>query len=83
MVGSFSGTLKLELLYALPLQTRAEARVAVAEYIEDFYNGRRRHSSLDCMSQLKNGGGRSVALPPTPPSFLHEEEIRKDWVSRS
>ena len=72
---SFFGTLKVELLYALPLQTRAESRAAVAEYIEDFYNVRRRHSSLDYISpiefELKNGGGRSGALPPNPP-FISE-----------
>jgi transposase InsO family protein len=43
---SFFGTLKLELLYVLPLKTRAETRAAVAESIEDFYNVRRRHSPL-------------------------------------
>ena len=67
---SFFGTLKLELLYELPLQTRAVTRAAVAEYIEDFYNVRRRHSSLDYMSpiefELKKGAllGGSAPEPP-------------------
>jgi len=56
---SFFGTLKTELLYELPLQTRGTTRNAVADYIENFYNVRRRHSSLDYLSpvefELKNG----------------------------
>jgi transposase InsO family protein len=68
---SFFGTLKLELLYELPLQTRAVTRAAVAEYIEDFYNVRRRHSSLNYMSpiefELKKGAllGGSAPEPPS------------------
>ena len=60
VVESFFGTLKQERLYELPLQTRLGTREAVAEYIEDFYNVRRRHSSLDYLSpiefELKHGG---------------------------
>ena len=50
---SFFGTLKLELLYELPLQTSSATRSAVADYIETFYNVRRRHSSLDYQSPLE------------------------------
>jgi len=56
---SFFATLKVELLYELPLQTRSATRSAVADYIETFYNVRRRHSSLGYQSpvefELKNG----------------------------
>ncbi len=66
---SFFGTLKMELLYELPLQTRSATRSAVADYIETFYNVRRRHSSLDYQSpvefELKNGEhGGSAPGPP-------------------
>ena len=66
---SFFGTLKTELLYEFPLQTRDVTRVAVAEYIDSFYNVSRRHSSLDYMSplefELKNGAlGGSAPEPP-------------------
>jgi transposase InsO family protein len=66
---SFFGTLKMELLYELPLQTRSATRSAVADYIETFYNVRRRHSSLDYQSpaefELKNGAhGGSAPVPP-------------------
>jgi len=66
---SFFGTLKMELIYELPLQTRSATRSAVADYIETFYNVRRRHSSLDYQSpvefELKNGAhGGSAPVPP-------------------
>jgi transposase InsO family protein len=71
---SFFATLKMELLYELPLQTRSETRSAVADYIETFYNVRRRHSSLDYQSpvefELKHGkDGGSAPVPP----FMIEE----------
>ena len=74
VVESFFGTLKTELLYALPLQTRSETRSAVADYIDGFYNVRRRHSSLGYRSplefELKNGAPGGFA--PGPP-VMNEE----------
>jgi putative transposase len=68
---SFFGTLKMELLYELPLQTRSATHSAVADYIEAFYNVRRRHSSLDYRSpvefELKNGEQGGGGGPPPPP----------------
>ena len=43
---TFFATLKNEMYHQQVFQTRARARFAVAEYIEVFYNRRRRHSSL-------------------------------------
>jgi putative transposase len=43
---SFWGTLKQELVYHRRFATRAEAKAAIQEYIEVFYNRMRRHSSL-------------------------------------
>jgi len=66
---SFFGTLKMELLYELPVQTCNATRIAVVDYIETFYNVRRRHSSLDYQSpvefELKNGAPGGYA--PGPP----------------
>jgi len=45
---SFFGTLKTELGYRFP--TRKEASLRIFEYIEVFYNRRRRHSHLDYVS---------------------------------
>ena len=44
---SFFATLECELLDRVRLRTREEAQQAVFEFIEGFYNSRRRHSSLD------------------------------------
>jgi putative transposase len=47
---SFFKTLKVELVYQRRFRTRLEARAAIVEYIELFYNSRRRHSSLGYLS---------------------------------
>ncbi len=47
VVESFFATLKRELVYTRSWTTRQEAVAAIHEYIEVFYNRRRRHSSLD------------------------------------
>lgn len=51
---SFWGTLKRELVYVrpAPYQTHAEARAEIFEYIECWYNRRRRHSSLGYKSPV-------------------------------
>jgi transposase InsO family protein len=50
---SFFGTLKNELIYRRPWSTREEARDAIGEYIEIFYNRIRRHSTIGGMSPTK------------------------------
>jgi len=50
VVESFFGTLKTELLRGVAFPGRSEARAQVFEYIEVFYNRRRRHSFLDYRS---------------------------------
>ena len=49
---SFFSTLKIELVYPADWATRAAARAAVFEYLEVFYNGQRRHSSLGYLSPV-------------------------------
>ena len=49
---SFWSTLKRELVYRCRFQTRAQARLAIFEYIESFYNRVRLHSSLGYKSPL-------------------------------
>ena len=43
-------SLKKELVHGADFATRAEARAAIFEYIEAFYNRQRRHSSLGYVS---------------------------------
>ena len=45
-IESFFGTLKRELVHGARYRTRQEARLSIFEYIEAFYNRRRRHSAL-------------------------------------
>ena len=50
---SFFGTLKNELIYRRPWLTRMQARDAISEYIEIFYNRLRRHSTIGGVSPAK------------------------------
>lgn len=47
---SFWGRLKVELIYRQHYRTRAEAKAAVFEFVEVFYNRTRRHSALGFLS---------------------------------
>jgi Integrase core domain len=47
---AFHASIKKERIYRQSWPTRAEARVAIFEYIEGFYNPRRRHSTLGYLS---------------------------------
>ena len=47
---SFHASLKKELIHRRPWPTRAEARSAIFEYIEGWFNPRRRHSTLGYLS---------------------------------
>ena len=53
MAESFFATLECELLDRTTLSTHAEARAALFEFIEGWYNTRRRHSALGYRSPLE------------------------------
>jgi len=50
---SFHASLKKDLIHRRSWPTKAEARTAVFEYVEAFYNRRRRHSTLGMLSPLE------------------------------
>ena len=50
---SFFATLKTECIYGRRFATRAEAREAIFHFIEVFYNGKRRHSTLGYVSPME------------------------------
>jgi len=52
MCESFFATLECELLARCRFKTQAEARSTVFEFIEGFYNPRRRHSSIGYLSPI-------------------------------
>jgi putative transposase len=62
MAESFVSTLKRELIHRHSWPSRQSARTAIFEYIEGFYNTRRRHSALGHLSpseyeEARMGGG--------------------------
>ncbi|MGS0639387.1 integrase core domain-containing protein, partial [Citrobacter sp. VF227] len=64
MVETFFKTLKSELVWRTAFQTRAEATIALARYIDGFYNPCRRHSALGFTSptQFERGINHQAAL---------------------
>ena len=50
MVETVFKTIKSELIWRTAFASRAEAANAIGQYIEGFYNSRRRHSSLGYVS---------------------------------
>jgi putative transposase len=69
---SFFATLECELLARVTLRTPAEARTAVFDFIEGWYNPARRHSALDYMSPIdferQATGPRAGDRPATEPA---------------
>lgn len=53
VVESFFSTLKQELVYTTDFTTHEQARLALFEYIEVFYNWQRRHSTLGYVSPVQ------------------------------
>jgi putative transposase len=58
---SFFSSLKNEMVNHCSFKTREEARTAVFEYIEVFYNRQRRHQSLDYLSPVDYERAMAVA----------------------
>ena len=62
---SFFGSLKTELVHRASFPTREAARRAVFEYIEAFYNRRRRHSALGFSTPARAYAQMARAARPT------------------
>jgi hypothetical protein len=83
---SFFATLKKELVHGRCWPSKAELRTEVFEYIEVFFNRRRRHSTLGMLSPadyehraLAPAGTVSPlrgSHPPTRSSSLHQPRVR-------
>ena len=52
VVEAFFKTIKAELIWHKSWQTRGQAELAIFEYINGFYNPRRKHSALGWKSPL-------------------------------
>lgn len=66
MAESFFATLKTEFYYRRVWTTRAKAKLAVGEWIEDRYNRRRRHSSIGQISPVAFEMQYSNQTPAVP-----------------
>ena len=53
MCESFFATLECELLDRVRFRSQSEARIAIFDFIEGFYNPRRRHSALGYLSPIE------------------------------
>ena len=53
MAESFFATLECELLDRVRFRSQSEARIAIFDFIEGFYNPRRRHSALGYLSPME------------------------------
>jgi putative transposase len=62
MCESFFASLECELIDRRRFRTQAEARMAVFNYVEGFYNPRRRHSALDYLSPINYERRAQLAL---------------------
>ena len=65
MCESFFATLECELIDRRRFRSHAEARIAVFEFIEGWYNPRRRHSAIGYLSPINYERSR---LPPAHPN---------------
>ena len=81
MCESFFATLECELLDQKPLRSQAEARMAVFDFTEGWYNPHRRHSALgyqspnafECERESEGLGGSA----PEPP-LMNEQRERQE-----
>ena len=75
---SFHATLKKQLIHRRSWPTKAEARTAVFDYIEVFYNRRRRPSLLGMLSPLEfeNGTLRSSSASLAASRLASTNKIR-------
>src|SRR5262249_46866447 len=81
--------LECELLDRRKFKTQAEARLAVFEFLEGWYNSRRRHSALGYLNpaefERQAEAPRLRKTPPLPPDPHHpgRREIRTTGEAKS
>jgi putative transposase len=84
MAESFFATLECELLDRHRFKTHAEAKMAIFEFIEGFYNLRRRHSALGYLSpadfERRHSGGSLRPRAPEPAAVLAPVKARPQSV---
>jgi putative transposase len=71
MAESFFSTLRCELAHRSYFHTTAAAQKAVFEYIEGWYNTRRRHSSLGYQAPITYKKAHRAAARKPKPLIIH------------
>ena len=79
MAESFFATLECELIDRRSFRTQAEARMAIFEFLEGWYNTRRRHSALGYLSP--NDFERAALTPSASP--LAGETLSSSSIPRA
>ena len=83
MCESLIGTMKIEKLNRQPWRSVEDVRAAVFEWIETWYNRRRRHSSLDYLSPLEYESQHTTdTRSPTPNLSTEAGEAQGDDLTR-
>jgi putative transposase len=72
MCESFFATLECELIDRVRLRSPEEAEMAVFEFIEGWYNSRRRHSALDFQSPIEYESSHLGVTQDTSPDLSTE-----------
>ena len=87
MAESFFATLECELLDRTRFETQAEARLAIFEWIEGWYNPRRRHSSIEYLSpnefERRFAPSEEVGAPPRTPVMSEIQRGQEGLVLES
>jgi len=85
MAENFFSCLKCERLHLETYPTRQDAKLAVFEYIDGFYNRRRRHSALGWLSpsQFFRAFQAGFVSVPHAPVGEHAQCIKADGVSKT
>ena len=79
MCESFFATLECALLDRQRFRTQAEARMAVFEFIDGWYNPHRRHSSLKYLSPVNYEKRHAQAAWNRNPSPVHRTGVTPRW----
>jgi transposase InsO family protein len=79
MCESFFATLECELLNRRSFKTQVEARMAVFEFIEGWYNPHRRHSALDYLSPIDYERSHTV-VPPRAAGKIEDNVIEANCI---
>ena len=81
---SFFASLECELLDRRSFQTHAEARMAVFQYIEGWYNTHRRHSSIGYYAPIAFERRYTSSIQHVEPLTVHQigatPELRSNWA---